>query len=314
MLRSKELSYREPRFQAYNYTGIIGVVLSEYKCLENWYFNNCIQWEINKDGSVDSFAITALIPGMQGDLLEEKHFSGKLVYNSVDLIVRDLIDNDYYVNFWGIDDYYIPKKRHYESKHIYHDGLIVGYDDNNNTYSWASYNDSNHFSLFKTPQNCLSQAFNSHFIEHRNSLSGIKMKEKIVKVDLNYELILDSINNYLYPSVDNNKYYGIQIYDQLIRETLSNGMKFGYVDKRKMRLILEHKKCMLDRFKKLSQEIPEFNKVFENYLDIYNDAFSLQYLSVKYSITKKESYLNTMIELLKYLEQKEKNVLSELCI
>lgn len=310
----KELSYREPRFQAYNYTGVIGVVLSEYKCLENWYFNNCIQWEISKNSSTDNFAITALIPGTQTDLIEEVHFSGKFVYNNVDSIVKDLIDNDYYVNFWGIDDYYIPQKRHYESKHIYHDGLIVGYDDNNNTYSWTSHNDSNHFSLFKTSQNCLSQAFNSHFIEHRNSFSGIRMKDGIAKVDLNYDLILDSINKYVYPNTDNDKYYGVKIYKPLIHETLSNGIKYRYADKRKMRLILEHKKCMLDRLQKLSQEISKFNNAFEDYLDIYDDAFSLQYLSVKYNITKKECYLNTMIELLKRLEHKERNVLSELLV
>ena len=54
-------------------------------------------------------------------------------------LIRSLIDNGYYVAFGGVDDYYMEGKSWYQEKHFDHDGLIVGYDQNDKTYTIYAY-------------------------------------------------------------------------------------------------------------------------------------------------------------------------------
>ena len=54
-------------------------------------------------------------------------------------IIREFINNGYYVFYWGIDDYYLEGKSFYKERHFNHDGLICGYDQNNKTYQIYAY-------------------------------------------------------------------------------------------------------------------------------------------------------------------------------
>ena len=54
-------------------------------------------------------------------------------------IIKTMIDDGFYVAFSGVDDYYVKGKSWYKEEHFNHDGLIIGYDDENGTLSIAAY-------------------------------------------------------------------------------------------------------------------------------------------------------------------------------
>ena len=42
-------------------------------------------------------------------------------------IIKTMIDDGYYVAFYGVDDYYIKGKCWYKEQHMDHEGMIIGY-------------------------------------------------------------------------------------------------------------------------------------------------------------------------------------------
>ncbi len=46
-------------------------------------------------------------------------------------LIHNLVDAGYFVYFFGVDDYYVPGKSWYRERHFDHDGMIFGYDQEN---------------------------------------------------------------------------------------------------------------------------------------------------------------------------------------
>ena len=45
-----------------------------------------------------------------------------------------MIDDGMYIYFHGVDDFYLPEKSWYGTRHMNHDGIICGYDDNDSNF------------------------------------------------------------------------------------------------------------------------------------------------------------------------------------
>ena len=67
-------------------------------------------------------------------------------------LICKLIDNGYYVNFDGVDDYYLENKSWYQRRHFCHDGLIYGYDEAQKTYDVYAYDSNWSYRGFKICQ------------------------------------------------------------------------------------------------------------------------------------------------------------------
>lgn len=69
---------------------------------------------------------------------------------------QDMLDNGFYVAFSGVDDFYIEGKSWYKEQHFNHDGLIIGYNDENKTFSIVAHRWI--FTAFETSQACFVEA------------------------------------------------------------------------------------------------------------------------------------------------------------
>ena len=99
-MTKNELPYIEPRFKTFNYLGINGVVANNYKDIENWYFNNCIQWQysLNLNNKLD-FLITSLSPSVTWPMIEKIFIDECIETEYFDDIIHSFIDNEYYKDY-----------------------------------------------------------------------------------------------------------------------------------------------------------------------------------------------------------------------
>lgn len=307
----RELPYKEPRFKYLNCTGMIGVIASTRDDVDNWYFNTCIQWQyIKNDARHKVPMITALDPYQLPPMVQSYYFNGFVMMYCLDELVHDLIDHGYYVNFWKIDDYFIKGKSNYSQRHFYHDGLVLGYDDEAQTYTFASYSSNRVFEKFVSPRNCVERAFNAAFT---NAFCGIRIYEDFPEMQLDFSLILKGIREYLYPLKRPDRFLGIYLYDWLCEqvERHRDNDKHG-LDQRLFRMVLEHKKCMMDRLQALANDGYIDCDCSDAYQPVYQQAVLLHYLCIKYNLTTQNRLLDAMVEKLHFISEREQQVLYRL--
>lgn len=305
-MNKNELPYIEPRFKTFNYLGINGVVANNYKDIENWYFNNCIQWQcsLNSDNNLN-LSITSLSPHTTMDMIEKIFFDECVETVYFDDVVHSLIDNKYYINLWGIDDFYIYDSLNYKERHFYHDGMILGYDDKRDEYLYASYSKRKQFEKYFTSKTGVRKGISSTYITNGASFCGIKVKENYKSTELDLNIIRKGINEYLYPDSDSNCSYGIDVYKEIINYVESIWKINTILDIRIFRMIKEHKKCMIDRINSLSKIEIKYSEIYEEYRIIYQISSILHNLCMKYNLTFNTDILFSIVENIKRILSKE---------
>ena len=305
-MTKNELPYIEPRFKTFNYLGINGVVANTYKDIENWYFNNCIQWQysLNLNNKLD-FLITSLSPSVTWPMIEKIFIDECIETEYFDDIIHSFIDNEYYINFWGIDDYYVNDSLNYKEFHFYHDGMILGYDDMRDKYLYASYSKRRQFEKYFTSKTGVEKGLYSAYITNGASFCGIKVKENYGNTELDLNVIREGINEYIYPKCDPEYIYGIDVYKQIINYIELKSRDNSFLDQRIFKLIKEHKKCMLDRIDSLSIKDIKYNEIYEEYQSIYQTASILHNLCMKYNLTFNKNILLSIVENIKSISSKE---------
>lgn len=196
-------------------------------------------------------------------------------------IIKKMLDDGFYVNFGAVDDYFLPGKSWYGIRHMNHDGILCGYDDNDGTYSIAAYDSDWIFRLIRMPQDCfleglqygVSQGWNGNLFAYRMRQDPIRPDERQMLRYLKAHLDADMDR---FPLTERGNVEGIAVQGFLalyIEKLMDGSIPTDKMDWRALRPVWEHKKCMLDRLillETLHGWEPEFSSRYRPLVDAAN--------------------------------------------
>ena len=196
-------------------------------------------------------------------------------------IVKKMLDEGFYIYFGGVDDYFLPGKSWYGIRHMSHDGILCGYDDNDGTYSVAAYDSDWVFRLIRIPQDCfreglesgISQGWNGNLFAYRMRNGEIQPDEKQMLRYLKAHVDSDMDH---FPLTERGNVEGIAVQGFLalyIEKLMDGSIPSDKMDWRVLRPVWEHKKCMLDRLillETLHGWEPEFSSRYRPLVDAAN--------------------------------------------
>lgn len=196
-------------------------------------------------------------------------------------IIKKMLDEGFYIYFGGVDDYFLPGKSWYGIRHMNHDGILCGYDDNDGTYSIAAYDSDWVFRLIRIPQDCfreglesgISQGWNGNLFAYRMRNGEIQPDEKQMLRYLKAHVDADMDH---FPLTERGNVEGIAVQGFLalyIEKLMDGSIPADKMDWRVLRPVWEHKKCMLDRLialEALHGWEPEFSSRYRLLVDAAN--------------------------------------------
>ncbi len=233
-------------------------------------------------------------------------------------VIKRMLDEGYYVYFTGVDDYYVPGKSWYRKRHMTHDGILCGYDDNDETFSIASYNVNWIFSMYRVPKKCFFEGLQASCgYKQCGSLIAYKMKDDMT-ISLDPHKILERIKQYLSVTIDkvpldrDDSVVGIAVHDLLsmYMDRLKDGsIPSTRMDWRALRPVWEHKRCMLDRLHAIEEMYGWDSEISSEYAPLVDQANRLRGLYAMYHKNRRRGLLDAIGRGLVELREKENEIL-----
>ncbi len=243
--------------------------------------------------------------------------SFRLIHQCYKQIIKDMLNQGFYVYYYGVDDFYLPGKSWYGTRHMHHDGIICGYDDTDNTYSIAAYDINWVFNLIRIPQECFDTALKSSISELRyGAITAYKVKNEEIKLDP--AMILKGLKEYI--ALDFDKYSidedgpvrGIAVHDFLayyINKLKDGSIPSEKMDWRALRPVWEQKKCMYDRIRAVEDNYAWEHSLSDSYRPIVENANRVRAMYAVCHKTQKLSLLEGIANGLLEIKKKEKEIL-----
>lgn len=322
MERAKQLPYKEPPYCTYQYMAGAGVAAMQNPTAYNYYLNQCIILLCDKvflTGytsprlNVNDAAFERL------PFLERAEIRRSFIDGSELQVIRNMIDDGYYVYFNMVDAFYIDGMLWSEEYHNFHDGLICGYDDNDHTLTLAAYDKRWVFGSFKTSQEGFVKALAS--AKERGGYEGFigfRAQENEIKLDI--PKITENLGKYLTIDPhscefeDRNTIRGIVVHDYLrlyLQFLLDGEIPYDRKDRRIMRLIYEHKRCMADRITAVEEKLGYSTNLRLKYAPVVESAQRAHTYYVSYRLKQKDELLRMIQKELTFMKKTEETVLSE---
>ena len=266
-------------------------------------------------------------------------------------IIKRMIDSGFYVAFSGVDDYYVKGKSWYKEKHFNHDGLIIGYNEKNegnkenknkaensenkiensankagktenceeDTFFIASYNNRWIFTVFETPQKCFFEGMKACIKNGEyGCIEALKANNKKISLDLKF--IRETVEDYIFSkSFDysfnkSDAVLGIAVYDFICMyfdKLLDGSIPYERKDRRILRLIWEHKKCMQKRIEYCENYCGWDNSLSEEYKKIVVLADKARFIYSKFVLKYSALDIEKIQQLLMLIKQKEFKLLKK---
>lgn len=322
MERAKQLPYTEPPFCTYQYYASPGVVAMQNPTAYNHYLSHsilltCGRRFLSGYTSPDLYVHHLTL----GDLHFVHHIDIKRSFiDGCELdVIRNMIDEDYYVCFNMVDIFYIDNILWSGEKHHLHDGMICGYDDNDHTLTIAAYDNRWIYRNFKASQESFVNAL-VHGKEQGGYDGFIGLKPKNDTVLLDIHAIAEHLEDYLSPDLYGTSFEGpdpvrgIIVHDYLrlyLQFLLDGEIPYDRKDRRIMRLIYEHKKCMADRIAAVENKLgcpPDFSSRYAPAVESANRAHTYY---VAYRMKQKDELLRLIQKELATMKAVEEDVLPD---
>lgn len=323
MERAKQLSYTEPPFCTYQYFGSPGVVAMQIPTAYNHYLNHSINLDCGRrfltgytspDMSVSCSALQDM------PFIERINVRRSFIDGCELDVIRNMIDDGYYVCFNMVDVYYIEGMLWFQEFHNLHDGMICGYDDNDHTLTIAAYDSRWIYRSFKTSQEGFVKALAS--AKERGGYDGfIGLKPRDETIPLDLQAIAGHLEEYLTPDLYGRSIegpdpiHGIVVHDFVclyLQFLLDGEIPYDRKDRRIMRLIYEHKKCMADRIAAVEKELgcpPDFSR---RYTTVVESATRAHTYYATYRIKKKDELLHLIQRELTVMKAIEEDILPDI--
>ena len=323
MKKRVELPITEPLYSTYQFQGPCTAIAIDNSSVRNWYFNEVMNLSCNRKFLKGYTTPDLMIPKSawwECPHLEFVGITARFVGGHINSIIKNMIDEGYYVFFQEIDDYYVEGKSWYKKRHFGHDGLICGYDQNDKTYCLYSYDENWVYRKFWTTQASLDagriamEKLGIYPNFHAFKIHSTYIDFSPERVYINLKEYLDS-NLKKYPLRDGENVYGIVVQRFIAEymETLYKGIiPYERTDKRVFRLIWEHKKVMLERIQLVEKALGLDNSLSERYSLLVESANTMRMIYASHNIRRRDSVLPVIQKLLLKLIQDEKRILNKL--
>ena len=316
-----ELPIYEPIYKTYQYQGSGAALIDSNNSIRNWYLNDSVLLKCTR-----AFLRGWGSPGIDivnSSLLDNPYFEKtklplRALKDCTNQIIRNFINLGYYVYFTGVDDYYIKNKSLYKKRHLYHDGLICGYDKSSKTFCIYAHDSNWVYRKFWTPQICFTNGCKSSINKHPAYFYAIKVNTE--NVDFSFGKIYQNISEYLdsnidkYPFESDGIVFGIVVHSYIfeyIMKLYRGEISYEFTDWRVLRLIWEHKKVMLERIVKAEQILGLDNILSERYKCVVKEADNIRILYASHQIKRRDSLLLVISEKLLKIETKEREILTD---
>lgn len=251
--------------------------------------------------------------------LERYGVTSRFGYPYYKEVIKNMLDEKFYVYFSGVDDFNIPGKSWYGIRHMAHDGVICGYDEEDKSYSIAAYDINWVYNLIRIPQDCFIEGLNSCIEKQQfGVIMAYKMKDTVVNLDEN--MILRYLKDYVGKTVDKfpldqqGGVEGIAVQDFLAMymDKLRDGsIPSDKMDWRSLRPVWEHKRCMLDRIRAIEEKRGWEADLSIKYQPIVEDANRVRMIYAMYHKNQKPALLDKIKNGILNFKDKEYEILQE---
>lgn len=323
MSKRVELPIVEPLYSTYHFQGPATAVIYNNQSIIDWYLNEIMNLMCSHK-FLSGFTTPELniqdSSWYSSPFLERQCMTTQFFKGYINPIIREMIDEGYYVAFNCIDDYYVKGKSWYRERHFNHDGLICGYDQNDKSYCIYAYDSDWVYRKFWTPQ----KAFNAGRISaQKKGVYGCieAIKPRPDPAEFSPTTVCKKIEEYLdsnldkYPFKAEGLVYGLVVHEYIaeyIGLLYSGFIPYERMDRRVFRLIWEHKKVMLQRIVKLEHVLEMSNEHSEKYKHTVSQANTMRMLYASHHIKRRDSVLPIIQKNLLMLMDYEKDILTSL--
>lgn len=318
-----ELPIAEALYSTYHYQGPGTAIAINNPTVRNWFLNHTVNLICNR-----KFLKGFTSPEITVDnsswwvcpYFERIEISSRFAKGFINPIIREMLNNGYYVAFINIDDYYVEGKSWHKERHFNHDGIICGYDQNDKTYCLYAYDNKWIYRKFWTSQ----KSFNSGRVSTDKQgkcavFYAVKVKDDVI--EFLPHLVYSGIKEYLdsdmkkYPPDGEEKVYGIVVH-QYIAEYVSllykGEIPYERMDRRVFRVIWEHKKAMLERIELVEKKLGMNSCISQKYASLVSDADRLRMMYATYHMNHRNSILPEIQKKLLKLMKDERLLLKQL--
>ncbi len=227
-----------------------------------WFFNNYIQLEAPKEAFLDSWGCNVTfsggwfqnVPCIEYQIIKRVDF----LNNSQGIVsqINNFLAKDWYI-YSIFDEFFVPDRISYRSKHNLHDFLLFGTDLTEEYYTILGYGKNSILDESTISFRGFVDAFESQFNDSINDVNIYRIN-KTYKSEFNlkqvYELLCEYLksqsSSHLYKynvPFNDSKIYGFEVYDFVIRYFQSLAQDAENSDIRPLCILYEHKSCMVMR-------------------------------------------------------------------
>lgn len=318
-----QLPYQTPWFTAYHWKAAAGIVAKTNPTSDNWFFNECLQLMCNdrflrgETRSIGVIAENSHVWTMP--FLQKAGILNQFAKYSLHENIRAMLEGGFYINFTGVDDYYIEGKGSSHKQHINHDGILLGLNQTKKTYSLVAYKADGQLGLLEISQESFSQAFHSEYVNYQGELLGIKGLDDF-EIVFDPDKVYHGIKRYIESDstscrTEKNLIYGIVVLNMLkkyIEMVKEKQLNINDLDVRDILTVSQHKKCMLARLQRLSQAVRLDSSLIEKYdKHVVIMAESVRMLILKYNLTHQPELLTRLINAVDHFYENEKSILGQ---
>ena len=316
------LELSKPIYSTFHVQGTGGAILKNNPTIHNWYYNETSNLRCTRRFLEGYSSPELTVPNSSWNEIphiEQRWYGMEFLKGYVNAVIRELINQGFYVNFVGIDDYYVKGKSWYRKRHFNHDGLIHGFNQEKKTYSIYAYDSNFVYRSFETEQRSFNEGRKAMFDKGiYGHICGIKPKN--TQVELEPIKVYNGLREYLESSETGHKensqeeVYGISVLDYIILyiEKLLNGeIPYEKMDWRIFRLIWEHGVVMRERMRLVSGLLRMNYSLGGNYSVVVKEMEAIRVLYASYHMKRRDYILNVILRKLKFVRKEEEKILTQ---
>jgi len=322
--KTVELPLLEPLYSTYQNQAPTTAIIVDNPSIRNWYLNQIFILSCNRKflngfstpdvGIVDSYIWNC-------PFLEKKTFDMRFLKGYTHYVIKNLLDEGYYVYYKGVDDYYIEGKSWYHEKHFPHDGCICGYNQENKTYLLYSYDKNWIYRPFWTSQKSFNDGMKAIFKQDIYDSIIVGLKSKSDYIAFSSEIALRKIEEYLdsslekYPESIDGRVFGIAVHDYIVKylgKLYDGSIPYEKMDRRIFRLVWEHKKVMQTRIKMIEEQLSLDNEISSSYFSAIKEADNARMLYASHHMRRRDSLLPVISKKITFIKECESALLNAL--
>lgn len=235
-------------------------------------------------------------------------------------IIKQMLDEGLYIYYTLVDDFYLPGKSWYGTRHLHHDGVICGYDDNDKTLSIAAHDINWVYSLIRIPQECFILGLQSSLEDQQyGQMTAYKIRDN-TDVKINEKEMLKHLKEYMnsnfekYPVDKEGMVLGTVVHDYLaiyIDKLKDGNIPYEKMDWRALRPVWEHKKCMLKRIQAVENKNGWSDELSQKYLPVVEKADRIRMMYAIYHKNHNDKLLDKIRDGLLDIGEQDRIIVTE---